>query len=161
MTVTTLEKDLADALLGAVREVFETMVMMPPKEITTVEAGPACLHGEVIGVLGFSGTKAGALALSTSAELAKRICASMLGMTPEEIGSNQEVADSFGEVANMITGNFKNAWIARGNKMDLAIPSVTFGQETTFAPLKEGATAFACQVGFADGALQLDLRLMG
>ena len=45
--------------------------------------------------------------------------------------------------------------------MDLAIPSVTFGQETTFAPIGADATAFACQVAFPEGTLQLDLRMKG
>ena len=67
----------------------------------------------------------------------------------EELTDNAEIADGFGEVANMIAGNFKNAWVEDGKTMDLAIPSVSFGSEITLAVGGKG--------GSEDYAIQLDV----
>ena len=42
----------------------------------------------------------------------------------EELSSFEEVSDAFGEIVNMLSGSFKNEWVAEGNQMDLSIPTV-------------------------------------
>ena len=48
----------------------------------------------------------------------------MLMAEPEELSSFEEVSDAFGEIVNMLSGSFKNEWVAEGNQMDLSIPTV-------------------------------------
>ena len=62
----------------------------------------------------------------TSAAMAKLMAAKMLMMEPEEISDQEEVADAFGEIVNMLGGNFKNAWVETGNQMELCVPNVVF-----------------------------------
>ncbi|MCA8976744.1 MAG: chemotaxis protein CheX [Planctomycetes bacterium] len=130
MATQGLEPDLIEGLISSSREVMETMVFMTPEAIDAtngdeIEVHPNSFTSEVICTLGFTGTRSGAVVVTSSKALACRIAAKMLMMEPDEFESFSEAADGFGEVVNMITGNFKNAWVAKGNEMHLAVPTVS------------------------------------
>ena len=158
MPTETLEQRFVDALTNSISEVFESMIMMPPNSIETVEPQPL-IHAEVIGSLGFTGTKSGAVVLAGSRDLVVKFCANMLMMEPSEIEDEAEISDSFGEVTNMVTGNFKNAWVDAGNVMDLSIPTVVFGHQLGLTSGKDAVTAFAANVNFDDGTMRVELRM--
>lgn len=153
-----LEKKYADGLLGAATEVFETMIFMTHESLEEVEDYPSILEGEVIGILGFTGTRSGVVSLHTSKELAKTICANMLGMEISEVEGDEDVADSFGELVNMVAGNFKNLWVDDGNQMDLSIPSVAFGERVSLTTGKKAVVGYAARMTFEAGSLNINLR---
>ncbi len=154
-----LEPKYAEGLLKSVHEVFETMIFMTPTGTAEVDDDSFCnIHDEVIGVLGFTGTRTGLVAIRCNKPLALQVCAGMLGMEPEEIEGDADVADSFGELANMIGGSFKNLWVEDGNTMDLAIPSVVFGQGTTLCTSADGIS-YGARLEFDQGSLTVHLRM--
>jgi chemotaxis protein CheX len=124
MSIATLDQHLVEALQRAAREIFETMVAMAPTSVSEEAEDTSSFHDEVIGLLGFTGTRTGTVVVRTTEAVAKEAAARMLMMEPSELGSFAEAADAFGEVVNMLAGNFKNAWVADGNRMELAMPNV-------------------------------------
>ena len=120
----TLAPHLIDDLRNTATEILETMVSMTPTSVEAVPEETSSFSAEVIGMLGFTGTRAGTFVVRSSEQLARAMAAKMLMMEPEELGDFAEVADAFGEIVNMLTGNFKNAWVALGNQMELSVPNV-------------------------------------
>jgi len=124
-----LEPDLIESLRASTREVLETMALTTPDSVELVDpaAGDSTYSREVVGVLGFTGTRSGTVAVTATEGMTKTIAARMLMMEPDEIEDFGEAADAFGEVVNMISGSFKNSWVAKGNEMELSIPTVVRG----------------------------------
>jgi CheY-specific phosphatase CheX len=128
MIDTGIHAQLTDSLTTSSLEIFETMVFLTPDWIEPAPASglrPNAFGSEVIGILGFTGTRSGTVIVCCSEKLCRTIAAKMLMMEPEEITDVGEAADGFGELVNMITGNFKNTWVALGNEMNLSVPTVT------------------------------------
>lgn len=126
MAIETLEPHLVEALRNSAQEILETMVMMTPTSIDAAPEEGSTFADAAIGMLGFTGTRSGTFVIRTSEAMAKAMAAKMLMMEPEEIEDEAEVADAFGEICNMLGGNFKNAWVATGNQMELSVPNVVF-----------------------------------
>lgn len=124
MAAQTLAPHLVETLRGSAREILETMVSVTPTSIDACEESATTFHDEVIGLLGFTGTRSGTFVVRTSLRFAKQMAANMLMSTPEELEDFEEVSDAFGELVNMLGGSFKNEWVADGNQMDLSIPTV-------------------------------------
>jgi chemotaxis protein CheX len=124
MTTQTLEPHLVESLRQSAREILETMVFLSPQSIDALPEERSAFSDQVIGLLGFTGTRSGTFVVRTDETTARTIAAKMLMMEPSELGAFQEAADAFGEVVNMLAGNFKNAWVASGNQMDLSVPNV-------------------------------------
>jgi len=124
MTTQTLEPKLIEALRQTAEEILETMVFLVPRTIESLPEEQNSFRAPVIGLLGFTGTRSGTFVVRTDETVARTITAKMLMMEPSEIASPQEAADGFGELVNMLAGNFKNAWVAGGNQMELSVPTV-------------------------------------
>ncbi|MCB9877685.1 MAG: chemotaxis protein CheX [Planctomycetes bacterium] len=120
----TLAPHLIDDLRKTATEILETMVSMTPTSVEAVPEETSSFSAEVIGMLGFTGTRAGTFVVRSTEQLARMMAARMLMMEPEELGDFAEVSDAFGEIVNMLTGNFKNSWVALGNQMELSVPNV-------------------------------------
>ena len=157
-----IESKYSDALLASAREVFETMVMMTPRQATAIPDPGAVVTADVVGVLGFSGTHSGVGVMSCSLELARTICANMLAMDPSEIEDEQEIHDAFGEVVNMVLGSFKNAWVDGGNQINLAIPSISVGTGVSLLTCKgSNVVGYSVVLEFEGGDIRIDLRFEG
>ncbi|HEB54609.1 MAG TPA: chemotaxis protein CheX [bacterium] len=124
MAPDTIEPQLVDSLRDAAREIFETMVFLTPSSIEPRQTNSTFFDADVVGLLSFTGTASGTVAVTASNKLARLMAAKMLMMEPEELTEDAEVADAFGEIVNMLTGSFKNAWVANGNQMELSVPNV-------------------------------------
>lgn len=124
MPVETLNPELVESLRASAREILETMVFITPSTIEEIPESTSTFDDEVVGLLGFTGTRCGTFAVRTSETVAKTVAAKMLMMEPADMADFAEAADGFGELVNMISGNFKNAWVAHGNQMDLSVPNV-------------------------------------
>lgn len=124
MVVETLEPHLVESLQKSAWEILETMVFLTPTSVEVQPLEKTAFSDEVIGLLSFTGTKSGTIFVRTSKELANLMAAKMLMMETDELGGFEEVADAFGEIVNMLGGNFKNEWVAGGNQMELSVPHV-------------------------------------
>lgn len=124
MVAETLEPHLVESLRKSAWEVLETMVFLTPTSVEPIAEDSSLFTDEVIGLLGFTGTKSGTFAVRTSESLATLMAAKMMMMETSELSSFEEVADAFGEIVNMLTGCFKSDWVANGNQMELSVPHV-------------------------------------
>lgn len=124
MVVETLEPHLVETLKSSACKILESMVSLTPSsaEVRTVDYD--AFSDEIIGMLSFTGTKSGTLFVRTSSELATLMAAKMLMIEPSDLESFADTADAFGEIVNMLAGNFKNEWVADGKQMELSIPHV-------------------------------------
>tara|TARA_R110002072_G_scaffold174303_4_gene329497 strand:+ start:113420 stop:113902 length:483 start_codon:yes stop_codon:yes gene_type:complete len=122
--VETLEPHLVESLRKSAWDVLETMVFLTPTSVEPICDEPSTFSDEVIGLLGFTGTRSGTFAVRTSERLASLMSAKMLMKEASEHSGSAEIADSFGEIVNMLTGSFKNDWVATGNQMELSVPHV-------------------------------------
>ena len=151
MAAQTLAPHLVETLRGSAREILETMVSLTPTSVDAREETAATFHDEVIGLLGFTGTRSGTFVVRTSLRFAKQMAANMLMAQPEELEDFEEVSDAFGELVNMLGGNFKNDWVAGGNQMDLSIPTVIReGQVTVSSACARGIRSGVRVVGGED-----------
>ena len=129
MPVNGLEPHLIESLGNTAREVFETMVFLSPSSIEPLDEQLSSFKDEVVGLLSFSGTASGTFIVRSRGDTATKIAARMLMIAPEELTDPAEMVDAFGEVVNMLGGNFKNVWVEDGNVMDLSVPCVIRGGE--------------------------------
>ncbi len=124
MATHTLAPEMLVSLQESAREVLETMCSTTPTAIENTEDTQSLFDEEVVGLLGFTGSRCGSFIIRTTEEIAKSIAARMLMMDPMEFDDFAEAADAFGELVNMVCGSFKNFWVAQGNQMDLSVPYV-------------------------------------
>ena len=153
-----LDRKHGEALVQATLDVLSQMVMLEPESHEAVNESKSVLDDEVIGTLGFTGSHSGIAIVTSNMALARQFCANMLMMDESEISDDAEVSDSFGEVVNMIVGNFKNAWVEDGNVMDLAVPSVSFGETIRVSTRRELVTGYSALFRFERGELRVEVR---
>ena len=153
-----LDDEFVEALLNETKTLCETMVMMVPNSVERLDPLDWSFSSEVVGILGFTGSN-GISILGAPKALAEKICANMLCMEDiSEIENDDEIADSFGELQNIIIGNLKNTWVKTGNTMHLAIPSVSFGKPVSHVVKKSASMRFAFVLKFDLGDLRLDVH---
>jgi CheY-specific phosphatase CheX len=157
MGVNTLDPMLVQSLEKASLEILETMVFMKATGIAEVPERSQ-FTDEVVGLLGFTGTRSGTFCVRATEQLAKVIAAKMLMMEPAEMASFAEAADGFGELVNMIGGNFKNTWVGLGNRMDLSVPNVIYKGQVRVDTDREGAVRTCVRVDLPDGALLIGVH---
>jgi CheY-specific phosphatase CheX len=149
----TLDPEMVQSLAASARDVLETMMAMVPSQTEEVPSPVTDLQDEVVGLLGFTGSHCGTFVVRSSDSLARTIVARMLMMDPAELGSFEAAADGFGELVNMISGNFKNAWVARGNRMDLSVPNVIHKGRVRADAHHEHTMRTCVKLTFAEGEL--------
>lgn len=158
MTIQALEPHLLEGLRQSAREILETMVFLTPKAIETVPEDSSAFRAPVIGLLGFTGTRSGTFVVRTDEDIAKTIAAKMLMMEVAELGSFQEAADAFGEVVNMLAGNFKNAWVANGNQMELSVPNVIHDGSVNVRSDQDGCLRTCVRVQLDQGTIDVGVH---
>lgn len=78
------------------------------------------------------------MSIRCSQKSAGLMTSKMLGIEADKIGS--EVLDAFGEVCNMVTGNFKNKIDGLGDGCMLSVPTVITGNDYILhSPTKSAA----------------------
>lgn len=107
------------------REVFE--LMLNTKLETRGEIDENAL--DISSMVGFAGQLCGVLAIRSSKESAALMAFRMLGSETDK--ESQEVADAFGEICNMVAGNFKNKISGLGDGCMLSVPTVVTGNDFT------------------------------
>ena len=127
-------------------DVFETMLSMKAELLPG--SGLPLFDGRVTGAVGFAGERVtGAVYLHLSEPFSKQVGAAMLGITPEEITSENEVNDVVGEATNMITGGLKSWLCDAGADCAVSTPAIIRGTAYTIEAMPEVARewlVFAC-----------------
>jgi CheY-specific phosphatase CheX len=118
---------LESVMLDAAREVFETAAFL---EIQPCEDAGQKIDGDsILGSITFKGAMEGCLAVRCGLACARSVAVAMLGMDPSESLSQDEIADSVGEVTNMVLGSFKARVRDTIGNLEVSIPSVVTGQQ--------------------------------
>lgn len=119
--------DLKGFVIHSVKSVFQTMLSMEIELEDPAVKESIGNNGLIIGTVGFAGKIMGNINLFVSRAFGREMAAAMLGMTVNEIGSDEEVNDVIGEVCNMVGGEMKSRMCDAGLTCSLSIPSVTYG----------------------------------
>jgi chemotaxis protein CheX len=125
--------ELIVQLVAATEQVFRTMVFTELEQASPIEGDALRPGANVVGIVGFTGTVSGVVALHSTLDGATHIAASMLGTPAGQV--NGEMPDAIGELTNMIAGMFRLRMAERGESVAISIPSVTVGSDfyTRFA----------------------------
>jgi CheY-specific phosphatase CheX len=126
MASASLALYLIDSLCSSATEILTTTAAMTPTSIDRRVVSEAKLAAPTCGFLRFRGTQPGVFVVRAEASLARLLTARMLAVAEHEVEGDAAVRDAFGELVNMLAGNFKNAWVACGNQMELGMPQVEF-----------------------------------
>jgi len=115
----------------AAREVFDLMLGC---KLTIAETSLP-LGREMTAMVGLAGQLRGVMSLRCSVASSTLMASRMLGVPAAEIGP--EGGDAFGEICNMIAGNFKNKISGLGNGCMLSVPTVIIGSDYDLRPLTD------------------------
>ncbi|MGM0416398.1 MAG: chemotaxis protein CheX [Thermodesulfobacteriota bacterium] len=121
-----METDLQQEIIDATQDVFDTMLMMPITSGVALADKVYQFKDSVSGMLGFAGDIQGMLTIHCPQSVAFSITEGLLGMSVESV--DEDVKDTIGEMANMILGGIKEAFLNRGTDISLAIPTVMAGR---------------------------------
>jgi chemotaxis protein CheX len=124
------KEQVADAVKRAATEVLSTMLSIEckPKDMYTENLALGDAEG-VVSFIGLTGKYAGTGGLQCTSDSARHLSSKFL-MT-EFAAVNEEVLDAFGELTNMIIGNFKTEMENLLGPMGMSIPTVIYGRNFT------------------------------
>lgn len=116
--------DVGTRMTEVTLDLFKSMMGLPVEQgpLGALPDDPA--NTEIVAFVGLSGSTTGMLGFYSSARLARRMTAALLGSDP----GDAEVRDGFGEIANIIAGNVATALGDVGENVQLSLPSVIDGQ---------------------------------
>jgi chemotaxis protein CheX len=122
---------ISEAVIDTTRQVLSSMASMNVLGGSTL-AAIIIPERHLTAMVGFAGSYMGLTAIHCSETVGKKICGSMLRMPPETL-SDEDVRDAMGEIANIIAGRFKTAFIEKiqaGEEVfDQSVPSVICGDD--------------------------------
>ena len=115
----------------ATREVFELMLnsQLTKPEATMEEST------DITSMVGLAGALCGLLSVRCSRPAAELMASKMLGVSPDKVGA--DLCDAFGDICNMVAGNFKNKISGLSDGCMLSVPTVVTGNDYTLHPLTE------------------------
>ena len=107
----------------ATQEVFDLML----NSKLAIHSDPAAEEMDITSMVGLAGKLCGVLSIRSAHKTASIMASKMLGMAPDEVGP--ELCDAFGEVCNMVAGNFKNKISGLSDGCMLSVPTVITGHD--------------------------------
>ena len=136
----------------AVREVFELMLGCR----LTVPEAPSQEPVDITAMVGLAGQLCGVMSIQCSAKSSAIMAYKMLGVEPDQIGP--EMCDAFGEICNMVAGNFKNKIAGLGEGCMLSVPTVITGNDYSLHSLTE-SPVLEVRLQFESGPLVISLQI--
>ncbi|MFO7838409.1 MAG: chemotaxis protein CheX [Desulfosalsimonadaceae bacterium] len=127
--------DFNEKIVEVTKEIFETMVMVEVMPGESLAEHVSRFTNSLSAMVGFAGFKQGNLAIHAPDAVARGLTGDFLGMEVEEI--NEDVEDAMGELANMLAGSLKPFIAGDGEKVELSLPSVVYGEEYTLTVVNE------------------------
>ncbi|MGD0990417.1 MAG: chemotaxis protein CheX [Candidatus Sulfotelmatobacter sp.] len=134
----------------AAQEVFELMLSC---KIAIAET-PVDFQPDITAMVGLAGQLCGVLTIRCSAKSAGLMASKMLGVEVDK--ASPELCDAFGEVCNMVAGNFKNKVSGLGDGCMLSVPTVITGTDYNLRSLTDSA---AVEVRFLFESMPLIITL--
>lgn len=134
------------------REVFELMLHC---ELEPLEAIPES-GLEITSMVGLAGQLCGVISIRSSRKSAALMAFKMLGEESKNDGA--EVRDAFGEVCNMIAGNFKNKISELAEGCMLSVPTVITGSDYSMHSLA-GSSPLEVKLQFENMPLVICLEI--
>jgi chemotaxis protein CheX len=119
----------------ALTKTFQTMLSLKLESVD-VHQMDSLVGEHMLGSIGFAGKVVGHVYLRLSSTSAKAIAAGILGLAPEELGSD-EIRDAAGELLNIMTGNFKSNLCDAGLDCKLQPPRVGMTEDFS-TPIQPG-----------------------
>lgn len=110
-------------LTVAAQEVFELMLGC---KLTAPKTSSEELL-DITAMVGLAGQLCGVLSIRCSTKSSTMMASKMLGVEPDKVGP--EMCDAFGEICNMVAGNFKNKIAGLGDGCMLSVPTVITGND--------------------------------
>ncbi len=137
---TLSEADLVTHMVGAVKNIFSTMVFIDDlADSYPLDKPVSHFTCSISGMVGLGGDCSGMVGLHIPEELAREVTASMLGMGLDELEDEGDVNDAIGEITNMLAGEIKMIFSGRGMNVCLSTPSVIAGKEYSVEVVSSGA----------------------
>jgi len=115
----------------AIREVFELMLgskLDLPGDESRQQPG-------ITAMVGLAGQVCGVMSIKCDTKAASRMASKMLGSEPDE--KSADLQDAFGEICNMVAGNFKNKITGMSDKCMLSVPTVVTGSDYSLRSLSD------------------------
>ena len=136
----------------AVREVFELMLgcRLTAPEASSVEVL------DMTAMVGLAGQLCGVMSIQCNAKSSAIMASKMLGVAPDQIGP--ETCDAFGEICNMVAGNFKNKIAGLGEGCMLSVPTVITGNDYCLHSLTD-SPVLEVRLQFESGPLVITLQI--
>lgn len=125
---TNTHENWSQVIEVAAHEVFELMLSSK----LTKPQNSSKETTEITSMVGLAGQLCGVMSLRCSVRASKLMASKMLGVPPDQIGP--EGCDAFGEICNMIAGNFKNKIAGLGDGCMLSVPTVITGNDYSLHP---------------------------
>jgi chemotaxis protein CheX len=131
LAVSNEHSDWIPLLELSAREVFELMLGCHLKSLQAVpETGL-----DITAMVGLAGQLCGVLSIRSSKDAAGLMVFKMLGAAADN--DSQEVRDAFGEICNMVAGNFKNKVSGMAEGCMLSVPTVVTGNDYSLHSLAD------------------------
>lgn len=121
-----MDVKIINPFLEGTISVLKTMAMTEPVAGKPYLKKDNQARGDVSGIIGFTGSARGSLAISFSKTAILKIVSNMIGEHHSEI--NGEVRDAVGEITNMISGVARKSLEAQGFIVQAAIPTIISGE---------------------------------
>jgi chemotaxis protein CheX len=129
---------MIETLRACTHDVFATMVGTPLAEGTPLDGDALRPHSNVVGQIGFGGSRSGLVVVYATFDGAAAITRSLLAMDETDQPSRPEIADAIGEITNMVAGSFRTRMASEGDTWAISIPTVTTGSDFYMTPLSDG-----------------------
>lgn len=137
--------DQAEPFIKATLDTFRIMVHLKAIREETAFRDAGSLTNDFSGIIGMTGGAEGSVTLRFPRVTAKAVACSFLG---EEIVSDTLVADTIGEIANIITGYAKKDMPEM--EVNISLPTVITGARheiITHGDARKSVTFFTCSQG--------------
>jgi chemotaxis protein CheX len=141
----------SEELAGVVDEIFGSMAGIQLAPSATLIA-PDNSTGYITSAVQIVGDWQGAVRLDIDLELARRVCANLMGVDANDL-SPQDIRDAAGELANMTGGSVKTLCAP---SCGLSLPSVVTGRDYEFS-LSQGTLVQASSFWHECGALTVSI----
>ena len=121
----------APLLTVAAQEVFELMLgcQLKPQSDWSDQSL------DITSMVGLAGQLCGVLSIRCNTGASTIMASKMLGMAPDQVGP--EMCDAFGEICNMVAGNFKNKIAGLSDGCMLSVPTVITGNDYCLHPVTD------------------------
>ena len=127
--------EIAKAFVSATTNILSTMANVTPTSGKVFVKTDQTALGDFSAVIGVTGQYQGSICVTFSREGAIFIAKSMLGGDLENV--EQDVVDTVGEIANMVSGRARSAIAERGVTLQGSTPTIVVGKDHRISHLSK------------------------